>query len=1094
MRAFIAAFLVIAVLLAVSIDAKKSSKLSGGLALQAAKLSKAFGKALKHHGGVSKALKVQGGFNTRRFSAQQAVPTIPCSASGFQNTFLDVMSACSSSGEFSLPDMDNIDPSNASYIAQLDGFCASDKCGGKLAVVASNAAYMKCLTDFSSEFALMPVMVSVLCSKEDNKYCIASLGQLGEGDSCDAWAQNATDCTSRNAVCVWSAKESRCSSNITKTVEAACSSTSRKCITRLADVLKNVPELQDGPADLVEMFDITCHQFNGRYCAPIIAEFGNMGLNGGEEDIGFICNDRLSYGCLSSIAPKVNQQAVREARKSFYQCIEWGNNETWYVDQYCKPSYMYATQGTNALETSLGLVCSRNAKGAWCATVMDKYESLGERCVFPVYQNSTSGGSGVCSAKCSADLSAALDDMGCCVGTMIAMEKSSNPSNISYPPYTPSNRTTEVKAEAKARAMKAMQVVKGETPVESVPVPESGSNNNGNNNEVTLEALIGGLRICSSIGSAKANATVSTTCPRITDVTTIDPCYGAEFRAMRKEMETQCEAVDVETVLFGEYSSDAAANAGFAAFCNSSCAMAATRIMARFQRCVNPETASQIRSALVMCEKAPNGDFCGVQARSFGELNCNEKGETQCKASSQCTWITSSKNSHCDIQPTTAMLEKLCSPCLSKIANALGESNDGREALSFQQFMCARADNQFCFPLVISELRATDDFGFSNETLISVCGNSTKDKCVSAMLLGTASMTRGTAESQYRSCLNNAENQNTANRCAQDFADRMREVNKEVSQVDSLCLKNANGDYCMSLLRTAAAHPCISSIMSSGSCSTDCDAQVQTLVNNFGCCAGNLHQQVRDGTLSASDLPVVRDARFQPTVATQATTQDPTVAAGEVYIRNIGNTTDRKNGLFLLLACSSQQSTLSTKLHIGCDTVRSARIIEKSKTLPIAYDKLKEDPVAEERLRTAMCKDVATAMNRKPSEVQDCRFEKDTTTTVKTAARRMAALEDFAGTKFLFKIQTTSDADTTAAAAQFDTLVATNQLVLPTASTVVADCGCMDTTATSLAVEAAPVIAPEPADPVTPSTPDSASASVSALVAIVAVIAAALLL
>lgn len=1065
MRAFIAAFVIVLALVAIC-----EASLTKGAAHRAEKLMKALKHATKPHSPLKK-------LHAHRFATLEDGPKIPsCAAAGFNETVVKVMTACANGGLEFLNMDKGIDPSNATALAQLDAWCAADKCGGELVKVAENAEYMKCLAAAGGEIVMGPLMAKLACLKVDNVPCFATLSSLGDMDNCE-WAWNATDCATRGSFCSWDVNEKRCYANATQAVKAICSSSTGKCVDAVVNVVKDLP-FAEGFGEIQSMFSIMCHQYNGEYCLPAIGSLINEGEHeGSNDDLGelrYVCNNPVQFGCIRSIAPKLQEMQRGEARRHFYECVKNVNNKSDLVDMYCKPSFMYNEMEAAGIDHYLNLVCARSAKGEWCVAAFERYDDLGRDCIEPVIRNATEGKA--CNAKCDGAIKAAFDDLGCCVGTSLALSKPPKFNESSYPPYVANGTSNMTKP-----------MLNGTTNMTQSNYTDAGA---------FAEMMFRQLAICPSV-AVGLNATLSAQCAAVSQITTVDPCYSSDFRAVMEALKQECSS-NVTDVIEHEFSTTTAATAAFAQFCNSSCVKTAKRALEKFPRCIDPSMAQSIRGGLVLCEKAPNGEHCGVQASLLRQGDCERLSESACKTAAQCTWIaatSSNQYSRCDIQPTAAYLESVCSPCLVKIANALGDSSDAKEASQFQQFVCARVDDKFCFPLVAADIRSADALGFSNASLQALCSNSTKDKCISKMMAGAASTARREAEDEFRKCVERSYDQRSANQCVDYLRSHLRQLQQLESQVNFLCRRNANGEFCLALMQAAENNTCLQSVFS-GSCSTACDTELKALVDSLGCCAGNIHQMVGTLSVRAEDVPVPRDAKYRPEVnfSTAPAGTAPSVAPTEQYFANVGNASDNRNGLFLFNACPSLKSTLEARVHVGCGVKRGELKVEKKKPLPISYEYLEQNPDFQKQLLERTTKDMAAAGGFKESDVVNPHFERDATVKVKTNSRRMRAQAEASGSVYVFTLQASSDADTQAAASSFDKAVSSDELLLPSATALTKDCGCMDETATSLAVEAAPIVAPEPVNPVPAPTNSTSGAVAASIAAAAACIVAVMLL
>jgi hypothetical protein len=511
----------------------------------------------------------------------------------------------------------------------------------------------------------------------------------------------------------------------------------------------------------------------------------------------------------------------------------------------------------------------------------------------------------------------------------------------------------------------------------------------------------------------------------------------------------------------------------------------------------------------VLCEKDTSGEFCGVAARKFDIVgNCDQKSESACKADANCGWIVTQSQGqtggYCDMEPTAQVLSSVCSPCLTKITNALGsESQEAREAASLQQYMCVKENGKFCFPLVVNDIRKVDALGFKNSTLQSVCSNRTKEKCMLKMMSGAASIQTRSITRSFTECLKSvsgSQAQNNFNMCVNHLESSRREVQQMMSQVNYMCRTNAAGIYCMSLLETDGPenNACLASAIQ-GKCTTDCQTALTANVNKWGCCLGNLHQLFHRAPLTRSDIPkiptgvklYINGKMVNTTGNTNgnvAPAPTPSTSATTEYYREIGQYS-ADNGLYLLGVCSEINKTLTEKLHIGCARPKGNTKVRKEKKLPVSFKKIKDDPVLEKRLVDGLTQDFATMLGLPTEDLVNPHLEEDTTTQVVTHRRRFSTLAESNGAKFVFEIQSTSDEATAEESAKFDQLVASGELSLPTATEVVADCGCKDETVKSLAVEAPPAPAPVPVATQPTNTTGSSAQGFSVLAVVAAFVA-----
>lgn len=546
-----------------------------------------------------------------------------------------------------------------------------------------------------------------------------------------------------------------------------------------------------------------------------------------------------------------------------------------------------------------------------------------------------------------------------------------------------------------------------------------------------------------------------------------DPCLSADYVALAIELD---EACSTDSTLSSTFTDIVAANTSYNKFCSpTGCFAKFSRIIEmRYGSCL-PQSLRDLGPLLaVSCERDRSRRFyCGAVLTQFANLDCETRAADTCSSSQACTWNTATLS--CELRPTTPFLTDVCGGCSGKYLSRFAGDPSARHVAKAEQILCASQKSVgFCMPIMPSSILSADGVGgFTESDLTFVCSNVSARQCYTKIISGVSSLERQLAQDNYRACAKDAAPADVLSICRPALKDAVDNADRLERRVNVLC-RNAAGGNCMSKLNVAAKNPLMQAPLLGRGCNSTSNTFVTDLINSIGCCTGVIHSVVKGSTASGAVVP--------PPSGVVA-------GSGEELVTDIG-----ERGLLVLSACAGLQD-MSSRVSKVCAKIRGFDPVaapKRTMALAVSWNALKNDLALQQKITSGFQRDVSNKLGVAIDDVTVSIVE-NTAISVQTENSTSRRQASGSGASIAFSVNSDSAAATNSAMEEYDRLVSSNELTLPTTASVVsAECGkrcnaqggaAIQTSVATVAVPTSapgtnPPLTPEPgAGPITPKPP-----------------------
>jgi hypothetical protein len=339
-----------------------------------------------------------------------------------------------------------------------------------------------------------------------------------------------------------------------------------------------------------------------------------------------------------------------------------------------------------------------------------------------------------------------------------------------------------------------------------------------------------------------------------------DICMRDGFFQLAVDFFDACDS-KVTRVFTDDFANVADAQDAWNDFCTSQCFANGIGLRtSRYGDCIDQETIDVITIAAVSCtkDKSPEKYYCGAVIGQVGAVECEPLGEKACKASPECDWLT--KVNRCTSTPSQGFLDSICGGgCVPRMVGALAATTSelAGEALFLQQVICSKdGDGSYCVPLINEESETILESGYTEQVVSSLCESGPKGRCYRRIWSGVSELSRRSAEDTFIQCAADVFSSMSlaeaeffiVYHCLSNFIDEISSVEQLAAQVDQLCVRNADGDYCSAFLAKYGESTCLwNTLLCDPSyswygcqCDEDCVDELEAIVKDMGCCIGNL--------------------------------------------------------------------------------------------------------------------------------------------------------------------------------------------------------------------------------------------------------------
>jgi hypothetical protein len=425
---------------------------------------------------------------------------------------------------------------------------------------------------------------------------------------------------------------------------------------------------------------------------------------------------------------------------------------------------------------------------------------------------------------------------------------------------------------------------------------------------------------------------------------------------------------------------------------------------------------------------------------SIATSNCDSYSRTTCERRQHCTYTT---RNGCELIPNTTFMQAVCGKCIQEFNHLKYSRPENVEGtVRYQSLICSKAPSgAYCLPLLYTGL---SDENFNNATLAGLCGSNDKAVCYNQITLGAAAYARIDLQKQYRSCVRSWSNSSSAidTYCLPALLTGELSLRQAEVMLAFICMQNANNDYCVAKLFDVIGNQCLYLPQFTGSC-TSCQANLSATFTSAGCCLGAI-QEFLGGVPSYDGITIPTTGRsegkttFPPRarVATAITTAPVTLAANEELIAEVS--AEGLPQLSRVCNLPDLNASLYKKCKIAVGTAK------KSLKVAIRYAAIAANNELREKVRASLKADLAIKCGVATSAIVNDSIVEDASVKVAaSASRRMDILQatsQTTGIRYDFTLKA-PPATVTAASQNFDTAVASNNLVLPsTVATVSSEC------------------------------------------------------
>jgi len=531
-------------------------------------------------------------------------------------------------------------------------------------------------------------------------------------------------------------------------------------------------------------------------------------------------------------------------------------------------------------------------------------------------------------------------------------------------------------------------------------------------------------------------------------------CKGPDFVANLTKVYTLCAFVSV--LPLGNQSvpstTEGIRNA-WDDFCNGVCMLAASAVFETYAVCLHPYLKLQGMAQKYLCSTRDSaGDRCGVTMSKFDEVtSCKSHSfQSTCNAASEfCSWTTTTTSSgfsysSCSPLYTQNVLSTLCGSCaygLAKLNNQFPQYGDSEISDGLSQLCLKAPSGAFCLPSLVQFASAgvsVEKLFLTQTGLNSVCGNNDLSYCVRAAVGQSAAAQVAKARARFISCARTYSNVTSSinSYCLPSLKSSLNDARGSSRNIELMCLKNADGNYCIPLSLTLMTNPCVLFALGLGTCTSACASNVSSLVSSLGCCIGNIQgfatgNDDEEGPLSPEDLPFIpgytgdsSTLAPMPTMAPAPGTTAPVVlGSGEELIPNPVD-----GGLYGLGVCNVDG--LNQTLRKRC-AVPAAAKVSGSILVPIVYSEINANPARKMRVKGSLRVDVATTAQVPPESIVDDDIVEAPSVKVATSAgRRQSGSTTASGCQYKYTIKAASTTDANLAASNVNNAASSGRVPL----------------------------------------------------------------
>lgn len=376
---------------------------------------------------------------------------------------------------------------------------------------------------------------------------------------------------------------------------------------------------------------------------------------------------------------------------------------------------------------------------------------------------------------------------------------------------------------------------------------------------------------------------------------------------------------------------------------------------------------------------------------------------------------------------TAAFINATCGQCLTRIAAASGDA----DAMLMQQLVCPVQGTMQCFTAMNGQNLWKFEAKAYSGLVPGYCASPSSIGCLRKMLTAYGSYWKVHYAETYINCLRNCGNfaMSCYKSCAKSFAETASSVKSFMNIADNLCLKDANGTFC--IMYTEFRGGCADALPT---CNATCKESFSQGFAAMKCCAGVVNQYFTSPTVTPDDFPHLPNFDIHALYTFPPRPENVTIPEGSVAVD------PGTNGAwdYVGASCGLFNSTWNNTFKHMCARSRSANTLAVGIPLPVPYSRIAGDANLLAKLLSALMNDLAAALGISPSDIINARLVEDTSTRLLASGRQSSVQQSgtLSGTKFTCSVQTESTEGTDAATAQYNTLSASNALAFPAATTV----------------------------------------------------------
>jgi hypothetical protein len=399
---------------------------------------------------------------------------------------------------------------------------------------------------------------------------------------------------------------------------------------------------------------------------------------------------------------------------------------------------------------------------------------------------------------------------------------------------------------------------------------------------------------------------------------------------------------------------------------------------------------------------------------------------------------------HCEARPAAADLDFICNPCLDKVillSRSIGQDSD--HFTDFKRLNCAKRNNSYCYPRLMAQIDADDRFLAPGEhtnlteaqALASVqelCGVDDNKRCFRSFVIGMAEQSIRYAAEQFLEC---AERRTDADSirwsCLPRFHYSMIHYMSLTKTAWFTCSQNAAGGYCLPHVAKVANNTCVTLVAgrSESTCSATCDTLFTGFVDGAACCVSKIHKYFDHRGEESYDRQLTPSVRYTD-VNRNEVTAHITVNASQ---HKFDPTNLSAHVLTGALVCTTLNTTAyRAKIVETCPARNGSKCTRELRLHGLLWSKLALRPALQFRLSHALAVDIAIALGTLPEYVDGAVLE-DTTQSLVDRATRTAST----GTRYKFSLDGDSDADAAWNCREYDRLVSSRTLTVPSAASAI---------------------------------------------------------